>query len=85
MQKNNFRLINSEETKQVNSAIAKKFGNKNRIASGTCEYLPRNKKRYHIVLEDHAYKSIYMLTRIAKLVKEALGAESVYYFGTKLA
>ena len=83
---NPLRLITEEELNKVNPNICLTFGTRNVITSGTCESYGRNKKRYHIVMENMlSHQPMSMIRNIGRKVKMIWQADEVYYFGTRIA
>lgn len=81
-----WRRITEEELNAVNPKIMANFGACKRITSGLCESKADGKKTYHISIEDAClYNPVVELQRIGAEVKDAWGADEVYYFGQKIA
>ena len=80
------RLINPRHIKKMNEKIVSRFGNGNKITSGSIEFTDSGKIRYNIVLNNYnVYKPVAMLERIGKEVKKIWKADEVYYFGQQIA
>lgn len=86
MNSNQVRLIKTRHIKKINNEVVPRFGNGNKVVSGTLEFTDDGKIRYNIVLNDYnTYKPIGTLKEIGKKVKRIMRADEVYYFGQQIA